>query len=348
VSEVHVIVPEGIRDPARPSGGNTYDREACRELAALGWTVREHAVAGDWPAAGERGEAALARAMAAVSDGACVLIDGLIASASPGVLVPQADRLRLVVLVHMPLGHAAERDVLAAAAGVVTTSAWTRGRLIALYGLPSAHVHVARPGVRAAPLAPGTAGGGRLLCVAAVTPAKGHDVLVDALAAAADLPWRCTCAGSIGRDPTFARAVRAGAVELGLGTRLHFTGPLVGAELDAAYATADVLVLPSRAETYGMVLTEALARGLPVITAAVGGVPEALGDERAGLLVPPGDSAALAAALRRWLTDAGLRERLRGAAAERRGSLRPWSATAADVARALAAARAAEPMEVTA
>ena len=117
------------------------------------------------------------------------------------------------------------------------------------------------------------------------------------------------------------------------------TGPLSGSELDAAYAEADVLVLASRAETYGMVVTEALSRGLPVIAADVGGVPEALGfgadGTRPGLLVPPGDVAALAEALRLWLTDADLRAALRAAALQRRAGLKDWSETADRVGRVL-------------
>jgi hypothetical protein len=83
VTEVHVIVPESIDDPARPSGGNVYDRQVCRGLAALGWAVHEHAVAGDWPRPGAAGHAALARAVRRIPDGAVVLLDGLIASAAP-------------------------------------------------------------------------------------------------------------------------------------------------------------------------------------------------------------------------------------------------------------------------
>jgi len=311
VTEVHVIVPEGIDDPARPSGGNTYGRRVCDGLAARGWTVHEHAV----------GE--VAAALARIPDGAVVLLDGLIASPAPGALVPEADRLRQVVLVHMPLGNASEREVLAAAAAVVVTSEWTRRRMDELYGLP---VHVAEPGVDAAGLAAGTPAGDALLCVAAVTPGKGHDVLLDGLATVGDLPWRCTCVGSLDRDPAFAGEVRRRAPD-----RVRFEGPRTGAELDRAYAEADLLVLPSRAETYGMVVTEALAHGLPVLASDVGGVTEALGHGGAGLLVPPGDPAALGAALRRWLCDAELRGRMRQAARERRASLRGWEETAEEI-----------------
>ena len=349
----HFIVPEGIDDPARPSGGNTYDRRVCDGLAALGWTVREHAVAGDWPRAGAASHAALARALRRIPDGAVVLLDGLIASAAPAELVPQARRLRQVVLVHMPLGHrppehaagavrARERDVLAAAAAVVTPSDWTRRRLGELYGLAPDSVHVAEPGVDAAGLAPGTAAGDALLCVAALTPGKGHDVLLDGLATATDLSWRCTCVGSLVRDRAFADGVRRATRMKGLGDRVRFPGPRTGRELDRAYAGADLLVLASHAETYGMVVTEALARGVPVLATAVGGVTEALGHSedgtRPGLLIPPGDRTALGAALRAWLGDAELRGRLRRAARERRASLRRWPATASVLAGVLAGA----------
>jgi glycosyltransferase involved in cell wall biosynthesis len=332
VTEVHVIVPEGIDDPARPSGGNVYDRHVCDGLAGLGWTVHEHPVPGAWPAPGAAGHAALARAVGEIPDGAGVLLDGLIASAAPAALVPQAQRLRQVVLVHMPLGERPEGEVLSAATAVVTTSAWSRRRLLELYPLAPSRVRVAEPGVDAAGLARGTAAGSALLCVAAVTPHKGHDVLLDGLATVRDLSWRCVCAGSLERDPAWAAGVRDRAQELG---RVHFAGPLAGAALDHAYATADVLVLPSRAETYGMVVTEALARGVPVIAADVGGVAEALGGEEGGLLVAPGDAAALGVALHSWLSDAGLRRRLRRGARHRRASLRGWAATTSVVAEVL-------------
>ena len=123
---------------------------------------------------------------------------------------------------------------------------------------------------------------------------------------------------------------------------MRFAGPRTGPELDRAYAAADLLVLASHAETYGMVVTEALARGLPVLATEVGGVTEALGHgedgTRPGLLVPPGDPAALGAALRTWLGDAELRGRLRRAARERRASLRGWPATTSVLAGVLAGA----------
>jgi glycosyltransferase involved in cell wall biosynthesis len=344
VTAVHVVVPDSIHDPGRPSGGNAYDCRVCAGLAALGWSVRVHPVPGSWPRPDRAAYAALAGVVQAIPDGAVVLLDGLVASTAPEVLVPQASRIRLVALVHMPLGGAAANDdartregaVLSAAASVVTTSRWTRQLLVELYALPGERVHVAEPGVDAADLATGTDGAGALLCVAAVISGKGHDVLLDALAAVAGLHWHCLCVGSLDREPAFAARLRRRIRDDGLGDRVCFPGPRIGADLDRSYAAADLVVLASRGESYGMVVTEALARGLPVVAAAVGGVPEALGHGaggiRPGRLVPPDDPAALAAALRAWLGDADLRRSWRRAARERRASLPRWSTTTSVVA----------------
>ncbi len=352
MTAVHVVCPEGIDDPSRPSGGNTYDRRVCRGLAASGWEVHVHAVPGSWPRPEEAAGADLARALSCIPDGAVTLLDGLVASPAPEVLAAEAERLRLVVLMHMPLGSAGgdegsrEREgaALSAARSVVTTSAWARRVLLELYSLPKGSVHVAEPGVDTADLAPGTATGGALLSVGAVIPAKGHDVLVEALAMLDDPRWRWLCVGSLDRDPAFADSLRRRVACRGMEGRACFAGAKTAAELAQSYRRADLLVHPSRIETYGMVVTEALARGLPVVAAAVGGVPEALGHgadgTRPGLLVPPDDPSSLCDALRAWLEDPDLRRRLRQAARERRASLPGWSATTAVVARVLERAAA--------
>ena len=350
---LHAVLPDGIDDPSRPSGGNVYDRRLCSGLASRGWVVHEHAVRGFWARPDAGSLAGLAGIVQRIPEDAVVLLDGLVALAAPEVLVPHADRLRLVVLVHMPLGHrppedeaeevrTRERAVLSAAAAIVTTSAWCRHRLLELYQLSAERIHVAEPGVDTAELATGTAGGGALLCVAAVTFDKGHDVLLDALATISDLSWHCVCVGSLDRDPAFVESLRRRSLNGGLGDRVDFPGPRTGADLDRSYAAADLAVLASRAETYGMVVAEALARGLPVVAAEVGGLPETLGQDaegiRPGLLVPPDDAVAFGEALRAWLDDPGLRRRLRAAARERRELLPGWSITTSLVAGVLAGA----------
>ena len=339
MTTVHVVVPASIDDPRRPSGGNIYDRRVCDGLGNLGWDVREHPVGGAWPGPDSPALAELAGAIATVPDGEVLLVDGLIASAAGGVLVPAAGRLRLVVLVHLPFGLPGEGAVLAAARAVVTTSEWARDQLIERYRLGREVVHVAEPGADRAAPASGTAGGGELLCVAPVSPHKGHDLLLTALALVRDLPWRCRCVGSLDRDPAFVEQVRRQVVTEGLTGRVTLCGTQTRAELAHAYATSDVLVHASRGETYGMVITEALASALPVLATDVGGVGEALGGTpagKAGQLVAPDDASDLAAALRRWLTDEQWRAQLRAAAAHRRQTLPAWQATTDRVASALA------------
>ncbi|HWH66547.1 MAG TPA: hypothetical protein VNS99_10615, partial [Gaiellales bacterium] len=254
MTTVHVVVPEGIDDPTRPSGGNAYDRRVCLGLAETGWSVREYAVPGSWPRPDAASYTALAGVLQGIPDDAVVLLDGLVASTAPEVLVPHASRLRLVTLVHMPLGHdpadgdtrAREGAVLSAAASVVTTSRWARRTLLELYELPGDRLHVAEPGVDAADLAPGNAGAGALLCVAAVIPGKGHDVLLDALVTLMDLSWQCLCAGRLDGDPAFAEGLRRRVMNCELAGRVSFPGPLTGGDLAGSYGSADLLVLASR------------------------------------------------------------------------------------------------------
>jgi glycosyltransferase involved in cell wall biosynthesis len=199
---------------------------------------------------------------------------------------------------------------------------------------------VCRPGAESADIAPGTAAGRALLCIAAISAVKGHDLLVDALATIADLAWDCVCVGTLERNANFVAGILRQVRELGLNSRISFPGPRVGAELARTYAAADLMILASRTETYGMVLTEALAHGLPVIATSVGGVPEAVGRDEGGLvpgiLCPPDNAIAFGQALRSWLSDADLRSRLRRGARERHATLAGWDVTASALADVLA------------
>ncbi|MFE3174938.1 glycosyltransferase family 4 protein [Amycolatopsis sp. NPDC059090] len=323
------VVPGDIDDRGVPSGGNTYDRRMAEHLR-----VGLRPVDGTWPDPDDRAQKQLDQVLAQVPDGAKVLLDGLVACGVPDVLASHADRLDLAVLVHLPLADetgldprraadldARERATLQAARQVIVTSAAAARAVEARHGL--ATVHIAPPGTDPAPQATGTDGVSQLICVAAVTPRKGQDILLNALSEVDDL--RVDFVGSRTRNPAYANGLSH--------PRARFTGPLDGSALEAAYDRADLLVLPSYAETYGMVVTEALARGIPVLASDVGGIPDALGrtpdGERPGLLVPPGDEAALATALRSWRDDPDLRKRLRAAAAARAGTLEEWAAAAA-------------------
>jgi len=341
---VHVIVPDAIDDPLRPSGGNRYDRAVCDGLVAAGWDVCEHKIPDAWPQLGSTGTAALGRLLPHIPDGAVVLIDGLIAVAGAQGLTPAARRVSLVVLIHAtPDDQAGAAPVLAAARRVIVTSDWLRGELLRRFPLRADAVAVARPGVEQNAPAGGTRTGRELLCVGAIASHKGQDVLLAALAELDDQNWHCRCVGSLDHDPSFVDQLFVQTHRAGLTDRVTFTGPLAGSRLDVVFAAADVLVHPARVEGYGMVVTEALARGLPVITTTSGGLVEAVGTtpggERPALLVPPGDAGALARAISAWLGDAELRRRLRHAARTRRRALTNWSTTTQRVATVLESAR---------
>jgi len=140
---------------------------------------------------------------------------------------------------------------------------------------------------------------------------KGVDVLLEAagrLAHRSDLEWRIV--GEIWVPPEALLARRS---RLPSTVRLTITGRRSEPELDAEYRSADLLVVPSRFEPFGLVLLEGMARGLPIIASRVGGMPELVGDSGAALWVPPGDPGALAEAIERLADDPTLRRRLAAA-----------------------------------
>lgn len=334
---VHAVLPSGVDDPRRPSGGNHYDRRLLTALGDQGWRVREHPVGWTWPRPSPAERDLLGACLAGLPDGSLVLMDGIVASAAGSLLAAEAERLRLVVLAHMPFGLPAEEAALRCAHAVIATSDWTADVLAERYAVSG--VLVAHPGVDrpAAPApAPAGPGGGRLLVVGAVTRLKGHDVLVEALELIADLPWTATVMGSCEVEPDFVSQIRGRLAEHGLTERVRLAGPHRPDALATAYSSADLLVHPSRAEAYGMVVAEAQAHGVPAVATEVGGLPATVGD--AGLLVPAEDAAALAEALRSWLHEPLRRDRMRAAARARARSLPRWEETALVVARALAQA----------
>lgn len=332
---VYFVVPDSIDDPLRVSGGNVYDRHVRDGLRSAGWHVRMVLVP----------EIGAAPALSGLPDGALVIVDGLIAVREPEAMTANASRLRMIVLAHMVAsllpGHSPhlpgdaeapdrERAALGAARRVITTSEWTRSELIERALADSREIVVARPGTRPAALTLPSASGGRLLCVGVVARHKGQDILVDALARLSNLlGWTCTFAGSVTTAPRFVDDLSDVIVRARLTERVSLTGPLGDRALDEVYGRTDLVVVPSRIESYGMVVAEALARGIPVLAADVGGIPEALSGRSAGIVVPAVDPTALEAALRDWWRSPVLRAELAAGAQAARRHVRPWGATVA-------------------
>lgn len=335
-----------------PTGGYTYDRRLAEGLAAQGWRIEPCVLPGDYPFPDAAARAAAAALMAALPDGALVIADGLAFGALPELAEAEAGRLRWLALVHHPLAletgldraarerlAATERRALATARHVVAVSAATAGALVADYGVPPDRITVVEPGTDPAPLAVGSGGPGvALLCVATLTPRKGHAWLVEALAGLTDRAWTLDCVGSAVRDPACAAALRVAVEAAGLGGRVHLHGEVDAARLAAFYDRADLFVLPSFHEGYGMVCAEALARGLPVLTTTAGALPDTV-PGAAGRRVPPGDTPALREALAELLDVPEARGALAAGARTVRAQLPDWPTVAARFAAQLEALR---------
>jgi len=325
------------------TGGYLYDARMVAELRTSGWRARVHSLDGRFPDPDDAARASLKAVLASFPDGTRVLIDGLAIGALPEMAGTEVSRLRLLALVHHPLSdetglsrdvrlrlEGLERAALGLCLGAVVTSAFTAHRVEAL-GMPPERIRVAVPGTDPAPPARGPAHGAppHLLCVGSLTPRKGQDVLLRALDRIQGVPWSCTLAGSMDRSPDFAGSVREQVHEAGLEDRVHFAGELASPELDHLFDSATLLVLPSHYEGYGMVLTEALARGLPIVSTTGGAIPYTVPDG-AAYLVPPGDAAALARVLKLLLGPGGEEEvRRLGETARKYASLLPGWAEAA-------------------
>ena len=325
------------------TGGYLYDRHMLDGLAQRGWRVVRQGARGRFPDPDAAARANVSEALARQPDGSRVVIDGLAMAGLPEPVAAHADRLRIVALVHHPVAEetgldpqaaarlgALEARALAAATGVIVTSPFTGQVLIDRYGVDPACVRVAVPGTdraaAAAGPAPGPAPGDplQLLVVASVTRRKGHDILVRALAMLRNRAWRCVCAGSLDRAPEFAREVCATVEGAGLADRIRLVGECDPETLERLYAGSSIFVLPSHYEGYGMVLAEALAHGLPVVSTTAGAIPSTVPRD-AGLLCAPGDDQALAAALATLLGDDARRRSMAAAARRHAEALPGWS-----------------------
>jgi len=330
-----------------PTGGNVYNQALVTELRGLGVDVQLHKLAGPWPDGDATTHAELSRALRAAP--AC-LVDGIVGCGSPDVVAAAVEAGHAVsIVVHLPISDELGLDparreryaVLQAqavrvASGVLCSSRWSATELTRRYGRRD--LGVAVPGVTPAPVARGSSEAGRpshFLTLATLTPTKDQLTLVQALAQVPDLPWTAALVGSDRVDPDYAARVRAEIAAAGLEERITVPGALIGEALDQEWHAADLFVLPSRTETYGLVIGEALARGVPAVVSEGTGAVEALhqgetssSDATPGTAVPAGDPASLAAVLRGWLTEPTLRRTWRRAALARRDTLPGWQQTA--------------------
>ncbi|MEO3931976.1 glycosyltransferase [Micrococcaceae bacterium Sec7.4] len=356
---LRLVVPGNVR---HNSGGNVYNAALARELAVLGVDVETCPVDGDWPVGSAADRQRLGALLSDAGRGAgrtVTLVDGLLACGAPEELAAAAAAGRPAwILLHMPLDDAGhdeaclERRALREAAGVICTSTSAAARIRARHGTDG--LRVALPGTDTAALASGSEPP-HLSVVAALLPNKDQSLLLAALSALPDLPWTASLIGSDTADPAYAALLRDTVQRLGLQDRVRIPGELRGPALEAEWAAANLSLLISRAETYGLVVTESIARGVPVVVRAGTGAVEALAAGTPdpapaghGAAALPGtavalgvDPAPLTDVLRQWLSGPSLRARWKAAAVDARDRLPGWDATARTVLETVAPERPA-------
>jgi glycosyltransferase involved in cell wall biosynthesis len=347
VSRVVFAVPGAL---TIPTGGYAYDGRIIAELRAREWDVDVLDLGDGFPRPSAQARAAAHARLAALPRKDPIVIDGLAFGVLPDAATKLAASHRLLALVHHPLAleaglspaeaealRACERRALAAASGVVVTSAFTARLVISDYGVPPHQVRIVRPGTDRVP--PGRGSGEQtvsLLAVGAIVPRKGYHVLLAALASLRARPWRLTIVGDRSRDAGTAARLDADLARFNLTERVRFAGAVSAQQMAALYASADLFVLASRFEGYGMAFAEAIAHGVPVIGTTAGAIPETV-PANSGILVPPDDSAALASALRQLIDDPARRQRLAASARAAATELPTWPQAGDLFAQAIAA-----------
>lgn len=335
VVEIHMILPANVR---HRSGGNIYNARLAEALRAQGAEVSVCKLDGDWPSGSAPDRMGFADALSG-GDQAIYIVDGLIATGAPmEIETATATGHRVWVLLHMPPSgeDPVETSALRAATGLLCTGSRT-AEAARRWGL--SNVHLATPGVdlssKARPSPRGVAAP-HLMMVGALLPNKDQIFFVDALARIKDLAWTAALVGSTKADPLYAAAVRERILRNGLEKRVETTGELSGPALEEQWLRADLSLLISHSESFGMVVQESLAHGIPAVVRKGTGAVEALGAHGAGEAIDlTAGIGSLEKLLRRWLGDPALREGWRAAAEAASSVLPRWEDTAREVIRAV-------------
>jgi glycosyltransferase involved in cell wall biosynthesis len=314
-------------DLATATGGYIYDRRIIAELREQGWIVDLIKLGDGFPHPGAEVLACAQDILLNIEPGCPLIIDGLAFAVMPEAAALICKRHPLIALVHHPLAlesglslaqaeafKVSEIAALRHARHVIVTGRATAKDLSRDFEVAPERVSVVCPGTDRGQLASGSSDGVlRLLAVGSIVPRKGFDILVAALAMLKDLPWHLTIAGDRTRDALAPAQLDRDLERFALTDRIHLLGAVTSEVLESLYIKADLFVLASRFEGYGMAYAEALAHGLPVVGTTAGAIPDTV-PLAAGVLVEPDNVEQLASALRQIMTDPVLRTQLsRGA-----------------------------------
>lgn len=333
-------------DLSAPTGGYIYDRRMLALLAEQGISVRHLGLPGSYPAPSDADLAATSGLFACAPPGAVLLIDGLAYGAMPRSLIERIAQ-PIVALVHHPLCletgldagrrqalRQLETEALSLARHVIVTSSATKRSLSEDFSVAQDRITVVEPGTDPARRAKGTARPVQMLAVGSVVPRKGYEILIDALLPLGHLDWRLDIVGSLDQSTDTARRVMEAIDAASLESRVTVHGAVAANRLPELYGRADLFVMPSLYEGYGMALAEALARGLAIVCTTGGAAGDTVPDA-AALKISPGDARALTRALTRAIDDTRLRQRMSDAAWASAARLPRWCDTAHGIAEVL-------------
>ena len=316
-------------DLSTPTGGYAYDRRIIEGLKGLGWQLQLISLGDGYPFPDPAQIDFARNALQDLTRGVPVVVDGLALGALPDLAANIANQNPLIALIHHPLAFEygltdleikllkqSETQALKHVVRVVANSPATARDLNQHYGIPFKIIQVILPGTdRIHCLRPiiqkkvNPLDQVHLLSVGSIIPRKGFHYLIAALEPLLDLPWTLSIVGDTSRNAAAYERLMMDIQRFSLDGRVKVLGVVSDEELQSQYAKADVFVLPSLFEGYGMVYAEAMAHGLPIIATAVGAIPDTVPQE-AGLLVKPGDIPALTIALKTLIQDSSQRARL--------------------------------------
>lgn len=320
------------------TGGYAYDRRLLQEFSALGLHTTVIPLSASYPYPDEAAHMDTDLRLAQLADDSIVLVDGLAFGAMAICARKHCHRLRFIALCHHPLAletglseaqkkafEQSEKIALKCSRAIVVTSPETALTLQTQFAIEGSKISIAVPGSDTVSFAPCQGNPPILLTVATLTRRKGHDALIDALAGIAHLSWQARFAGGDHYDPQWSEQLRDKVNTAGLTQRISFLG--ASDDLEQEYQQADLFVLPSHYEGYGMVYAEAIAHGLPVVATQCGAVTQ-LVPANAGRIIPVGNHEALRATLSELLSNSDLRVQLQQGARQASAHLPRWQNSA--------------------
>ncbi|WP_068005415.1 glycosyltransferase family 4 protein [Pseudovibrio axinellae] len=329
-----------------PTGGYRYDHSIVQGLQKNEWDVSLISLAGNYPTPSSSDRGAAIEALGGIEAPALVVVDGLALGASPDLAKDISNRAILIALVHHPLFlesgmepklasalKQSETKALTYAERVIVTSPSTRKTLVSQMSVPPGKVSIVLPGIAQAPevdqLSSKREAGSalQLLCVGSLVPRKGQLHLVEALGRLKHLNWHLDLIGETSFNPQYTRQVRNQIKRYDLADRIHIHGNVSQAGLMRFYQSADLFVLPTYYEGYGMAFAEAMSFGLPIIASGAGAVTSTV-PPSAGFHVAAGDATALGDSIEVLLRNDELRNQLSEGSRFAARALPSWSDSA--------------------